>query len=204
MEKGTRVEMVVHGTVEITSALVRNASAAAGGFIGVARNPVGLDWVKDAAAPGAYQQALQLGEIWESGKPLEERVQAVAEALDGKVLVRGTVSDFVMKTDNALDRGHFDVCDGDKAFKLYYFNEYMALDINGQRAYTFPDPIITIDADSGKILTTADIKDGLNVYVIAAGRDSIILAAGLKNRKTYEQVEQILGIDMVKYLETLF
>lgn len=204
VEKGTRVEMVVHGTVEMTSALVRNASAAAGGFIGVARNPVDLDWLKKAGATGAYQQALQLGAIWENGKPLEERVQAVADALNGEVLIKGTVSDFVMKTDNALDRGNFVVCDGDKAFKLYYFNEYMALETDGQRIHTFPDPIITIDADTGNIMTTADIADGQNLYVIAAGYEEVMLGAGLKSKGIYKQVEQILDIDMVEYLENLF
>ena len=204
VEKGTRVEMVVHGTVETTSALVRNASAAAGGFIGVARNPVDLDWLKKAGAPGAYQQALQLGEIWENGKPLEERVQAVADALNGEVLIKGTVSDFVMKTGNALDRGNFVVCDGDKAFKLYYFNEYMALETDGQRIHTFPDPIITIDADTGKIMTTADIADGQRLYVIASGHAEVILGAGLKSKGVYKQVEEILDIDMVEYLENLF
>lgn len=203
-EKGTRVEMVVHGTVETTSALVRNAAAAAGGFIGVARNPVDLEWLKSAGAAGAYRQAMLLGKIWESGASLEERVYRVAEALDGEVLCKGEVEDFVMKTDNALDRGHFIIKDGSKACKLHYFNEYMSLDIDGVRAYTFPDPILTIDADTGKILTTADIKDGRHVYLLAAGRESIILAAGLKNRKTYEQVEQILGIEMTKYLKGLF
>ena len=87
VEKGTRVEMVVHGTVETTSALVRNASAAAGGFIGVARNPVDLAWLKETGAHGSYQQALALGEIWENGAPLEERVYAVAEALEGTLFL---------------------------------------------------------------------------------------------------------------------
>lgn len=204
VEKGTRVEMVVHGTVETTSALVRNASAAAGGFIGVARNPVDISWLKEAGAPLAYQQAFALGEIWEKDAPLEERVHAVAQALQGEVLCKGQVGSFVMKTDNALDRGHFVIKNDEMECLLHYFNEYMTLDVNGRRIYTFPDPIITIDADSGQILTTADMMDGRNVYLIASNHENIIMGAGLKNKKTYEQVENIIGVEMTKYLEGLF
>lgn len=203
IEKGTRVEMVVHGTVETTSALIRNSAAAAGGFIGVARNPVSLSWLKEAGAPCAYQQALALGEIWENGEPLEDRIYEVAEALQGQVLCKGKVESFVMKTDNALDRGSFVIRDGEKEYLLHYFNEYMTLDVDGKRAYTFPDPIITIDADSEKVVTTAEIEDGKHVYLIGASRDSIILAAGLRNKATYEQVENIIGVPLTDYLTDL-
>ena len=80
----------------------------------------------------------------------------------------------------------------------------MALETDGQRVHTFPDPIITIDADTGNIMTTADIADGQSLYVIAAGYEEVMLGAGLKSKGIYKQVEQILDIDMVEYLENLF
>lgn len=198
------VELVVGNSVESASNLVRNAAAAAGGAVAVARNPVNTAWLKEAGAKGAYRQAMALGELWDGPGMISERVQLVADALHGEVVCCGQVSDFELKTDNALDRGSFKISGDEKKYEMHFFNEYMTLDVDGVRKNTFPDAMITVDAQNGRILTTADIKDGLKVYLITAHRNNIIIGKGLRYRASYERVQEIIGVNLTEYVEDVF
>ena len=197
------VELTVQASVESASNLVRNAAAEAGGAVAVARNPVDQDWLSDAGAKGAYAQAMHLAEVWSQAGSVKERTAALAAALKGEVICQGSVSDFNLKTDNALDRGFFNV-KGEKEGCLHFFNEYMTLDIGGERKHTFPDIIITVEAETGRFLPTSAIKNGLNIYVIASSYKNAILGKGLKYRAGYERVQDILGVNMTDYLQDLF
>lgn len=202
-ETNTYVEVLLTGTIETTSELIRNTAAKAGGAIAVARNPVSLAWLEEAGANGAYDQAYALGEAYLQGKTAEEKIAAACGILDGKILCRGEVNEYVLHTENALDNGHFVIWDGEDRYKLYFFNEYMALEKNGERVYTFPDLMATIDSESGEILTTAQIQNGRKVIVMAASRKQLLLGKGIRHRQTYSRVEKILDIPMTKYLEDI-
>lgn len=202
-EKNQYVELVVGGSVESASNLVRKAASEAGGAVAVARNPVDTAWLKDAGAKGAYEMAMKLGEIWQGSGTIEERVKAVAKALYGNVVCSGRVSDYELKTDNALDRGSFKITGDGKECLMHFFNEYMTLDVDRVRRNTFPDVMITIDAHKGTILTTADIKDGLDVHLITTKRENIIIGKGLRYRASYEKVQDIIGVNMIDYVEDI-
>lgn len=202
-ETGKYLEMTVSASVETASNLVRNAASAAGGAVAVARNPVTLDWLKESGAKGAYQQTLELGALWGNGDPVRIRAQKLAEALGGEVICTGEVSDFELKTDNALDRGSFKIKGDGKTCELHFFNEYMTLDVDGQRRNTFPDAIITIDASIGTPLSTANIADGKKVILISASRNNVVLGRGLRYRAAYERVQEIIGVNMVDYVEDI-
>lgn len=197
------LELVVSGSVESASNLVRNAASEAGGAVAVARNPVTSAWLDDAGAKGAYKQAMELGELWGHDGTPSEKAEKLADALCGKVLCSGKVSDFELKTDNALDRGSFNINNSGEICTLHFFNEYMTLDINGNRRHTFPDVIITIDADKGTILTTADIRDDLNIIVIASSYKNVTIGKGLRYRASYEKIQNIIGVNMTDYVEDI-
>lgn len=197
------IELVVNGSVESASNLIRNAAAEAGGAVAVARNPVDIAGLKDAGAKGAYQQAMALGELWNGPGMIEERVKSLAEALHGEVVCSGRVSDFILKTDNALDRGSFKISGDGKECVMHFFNEYMTLDVDGVRKNTFPDAMMTIDAHKGTILTTADIKDDLDVHLITTKRENILIGKGLRYRASYEKVQDIIGVNMTNYVEDI-
>lgn len=203
-ETNTYVEILLTGSIETTSELIRNTAAKAGGAIAVARNPVSLEWLKGAGANGAYDQAYALGEAYLRGETVEEKAASVCEILDGKIFCCGKVTEYVLHTENALDNGHFVIQDGEDRYNLYFFNEYMALEKNGERVYTFPDLIATIDSESGEILTTAKIRNSRKVTVMAASRKQLLLGKGIRYRQTYSRIEKILGIPMTEYLEDIF
>lgn len=203
-ETNTYMEILTTGSIEFTSDLIRNTAAKAGGAIAVARNPVSLSWLKESGATGAYDQACRLGEAYLSGSTPEESLQKISSILDGKILGKGTVSEYTLQTENALDHGHFviDTCDG--LCKMYFFNEYMALERDGIRLHTFPDLLLTVDAATGQVLSTAEINEGREVIIFAAPKEKLLLGKGLRYRSTYRRIEEILRIDMQVYVEDLF
>lgn len=203
-ENNTYVEVLLTGSIETTSDLIRNTAAKAGGAVVVARNPVSLEWLKEAGATDAYTLAYKLGEAYLASETPEEKAAAICGVAGGNVVCSGKVSEYALSTENALDNGHFEIQTEGNTYKLYFFNEYMALEKNGERISTFPDLIVTLDAETGEILTTPQIYDGREVIVLTAPKEKMILGKGLKYRATYSRIEEILGIDIQKYVSDIF
>lgn len=203
-EDDTYIEILTMGSVESTSDLIRNTASNAGGAIAVARNPIPLSWLEDAGATGAYDLACQLGEAYLSGSTPMESLQKISPLVDGSILCCGAVNNYTLQTENALDHGHFTVSAEGSTYKMYFFNEYMALEKDGHRLHTFPDLLITVDAGDGSVLSTAEIRDEQEVIVFAAPKEKMILGKGLRYRGTYQRIEDILHIEMQKYVESIF
>jgi DUF917 family protein len=191
------LELVVEGGPAACSALVRDASVRAGGIVAVARNPVESAWLKDHAAVGGVTAAIRLGRIFlearESGSPEE----AVARSLGGSVAARGRVDEVDLKTEGGFDVGRVLLSDG---HELAFWNEYMLLERGGLRLNTFPDLITTFDLETGLPVNTSEIATEMRVAVVAAGRNRLILGAGLRDEGLFEPVEQAVGRPMIPYV----
>lgn len=194
------VEMSTRGTVQQASTLVRQAAIQAGGLVVVARNPVTVDYVKEHAALGVLSQAIEIGNAFLSGKTALEKLEKTAEQLGGTIAFEGEIEDFVLEVKGALDVGSFKVRDGEDLYEMAIWNEYMALDKNGDRFATFPDLLMTFDADSGEPVTSAKLKDGQAIRVLSVPRENVRLGAGMFEKSGYEQIEGILGMDMLPYV----
>ena len=200
----TYVEVLLTGSIETTSDLIRNAAAKAGGAIAVARNPVAPSWLETSGATGAYDLAYRLGEVYLTGKTVEEKIAAACSVVEGNIICQGRVENYTLCTENALDHGSFTVSSENDKYQLYFFNEYMAVDKNGERLHTFPDLITTIDTQTGEILTTAQIENGCNITVVAASKEHMLLGKGLLYRDVYQRIENILNIEMQKYIDEIY
>lgn len=201
---GKYIELTVKGSVSHTSALVRAAAVEAGGLVVVARNPVSLDYVKEHAALGVLTQATEVGRAFLSGETPEKKLANAAEALGGEVLFEGMVSNFDLRTEGGLDVGSFEVTDKGSTYTMYIWNEYMACDKDGTRIWTFPDLLMTFDTHTGEPITSAALKSGQHIRVLAVPRAKIRLGAGMYEQSGYERIEDVLNIDMVSYLPDLF
>ena len=114
------------------------------------------------------------------------------------------MAEYHLQTENALDQGYCLVMSEGHRYRIYFFNEYMALDRNEERIHTFPDLIVTLDAKNGNVLTSAEIKQGQEVVVIATSKKNMLLGRGLLYRDTYKRIEDTLGIQMTMYNEDIF
>lgn len=63
----------------------------------------------------------------------------------------------------------------------------------GSRIATFPDLIVTLDAGSSLPLTSAEIKRGDGVLVVAVPRELVPIGAGARDPEAPRQVEEAIG-----------
>ena len=204
VETGTYTEMIVRGTIQSASGAIRMAAQMSGGLAAVMRNPASAEYVRENAAIGCYTQAMRIGKAVAAAASPLGRAEAAADVLQGKVAFSGTICEHQLMTTGGLDHGYCVVDGGGIFYKLYFYNEFMAMEQDGQRLYTFPDLMTAFDLDSGNILPTADLKQGQNIAVLTVPHKNLILPAGLKIPAHYESVEKVLGIPILPYIASLF
>ncbi|HJF33328.1 MAG TPA: DUF917 family protein [Sporosarcina psychrophila] len=183
-----KVEGVVSATLDVSSSAVRAVSVQAGGIVAVCRNPVNIGYVKEHAAVGGITQAIELGEVFFSVPEGPERIEAVASYLKGRVIHSGIVNNFVLDETGGFDVGIVQVGD----LELTFWNEYMTAEMNGERKGTFPDLIMTFDAETGLPLVSAEIKEGIKIAVISVPKENLKLSSTMFNEKLLRAIEPII------------
>lgn len=190
------IELCISGALDKAAAMVRKASVEAGGLVAVARNPVKVSYAKENGAPGAVQHAMAVGEalLAHSG---EAAIEAVVAKLGGKVVTTGRITKFSMETTGGFDVGKVMIED---KYELTFWNEYMTLELNGERIATFPDLIMTLDAKTAMPMVSASIKQGQEVAVIMAPKENLILSTTMKNKKLLQPIEAIIGKSILPFV----
>ena len=178
-ETGNHVECFFEGSIEHTSKLVRMASIEAGGLVAVARNPVTAAYAKENCAIGGVSFAIETGKAFRKG-----------------LKTSGEVKNFSIETTGGFDVGYAEV-DG---CQLTFWNEYATAEKDGKRLATFPDLIMTINANTGEPVTTAMMEEGLDVYVIGTDKKNLKLSAAMFDPELLKQTEEVVGKEMVSYL----
>ncbi|MCM3314474.1 DUF917 family protein [Psychrobacillus sp. MER TA 17] len=178
----------VSGTLDYVGNVIRRMSVEAGGMVGVARNPVSVAYVKAHGAVGGISKAMEIGKAFLAEKEGSSKIEAVTAALHGRVVKVGHVSGFELKTEGGFDVGRLDV-DG---IELTFWNEFMTLEENGERKGTFPDLIMTFDADTGQPVVSAEVKNGQKLAVICVPQSELLLSSTMKNERLLRTIEPVI------------
>lgn len=205
-QKNRYLEVSVVAPVNSAAEVVRTSASNAGGLVVVARNPVDYPYLERTSAIDCYSLAEAIGREFNEGAQVEDKLRRVCAVVKGNVIAEGTVGPITIETRNALDYGHFEVIAPDgKRFKMYFCNEYMAVNgPDGTRLHTFPDFIVTANLETGRPISTAELKEGDRVCLLGSGWKNMILGLGVRYRAPYKRLEDALGIEMIKYLDGLF
>ncbi|HEY0876682.1 MAG TPA: DUF917 family protein [Vicinamibacterales bacterium] len=198
-ETGAYLEQRVTGSLAATNRLVRAAAEEAGGLVGVARNPIAASYLQDHAAPGGLSQALELGRRMVAGRSStrpEAIVNVLIERLAAAVIARGEVREYALRSEGAYDVGIARV----GGAELTIWNEYLTLDVEGERIATFPDLIVTLDQNTGHPLTSAELSVGRSVVVLAAPASQLILGAGVRCPEHFVALEAAVRREILKYV----
>lgn len=190
------IELCLSGALDKAASLVRKASVEAGGLVAVARNPVTAGYARQNGAPGAVQQAMAVGEALLSQRG-EAATQAVVAKLGGRVVTTGRITAFSMETTGGFDVGKVMIED---QYELTFWNEYMTLELKGERLATFPDLIMTLDAKTAGPIVSAGIKQGQEVAVITAPKENLILSTTMQNKKLLQPIEAIIGKPILPFV----
>ncbi len=197
-ELKNRVEGFISGDIFKASAVVRQGAVHAGGLVAVARNVVKAKYIKENGAINGVSHAIETGKKFYEGLATSpaEAIKSVVDFLNGEVVVEGLVSEFELVTKGGFDVGKV-IVDG---VEMTFWNEYMTLENKDKRLYTFPDLIMSFDEESGKPITTADIKKGMNIVIIATKKNNIKLGAGMHDLNLLKEIEPIVNKEIVKYV----
>lgn len=192
------IELTIKGSLFDTSDAVRETAVKAGGLVAVARNDVPASFVKDHGAVGAITQSIELGHQYLDAPNFESSLQNVASFLGGEILARGVVDNFTIECQNGFDIGTVVVRTQQCAIvELSFWNEYMTLDVNHKRHSTFPDLIMTFNCETGEPVTTAEIREGMNIAILTVPREKLLLGEGMRCDDLIEDVETIIGKPML-------
>lgn len=188
--KGNKeVEGVVKANLDQAAQVIRDVSVRAGGLVGVCRNPVSIEYVKENAAIGGISQAIELGEVFLSEPEGFGRIEAVVEYLDGEILHSGVINQFELNASGGFDVGVFQVGD----YELTVWNEYMTAEKNGDRIGTFPNLIMTFDTKTGMPLISAELKENDNITIINVSKEKLKLSSTMYNEKLLKVIEPIVN-----------
>lgn len=197
-ETGRYLEAAFSGPMEAVAALVRQCAVQAGGLVAAARNPVKANYLKKYAAPGAVTLAIETGMKMLEARPrgAEAVVRAAVDFLGGRVVAEGAVDALDLTTEGGFDHGVVSA----GGCELTFWNEFMTLDRGGERLGTFPDLIMTADAETGTPVTTAELRTGRRVFVTLVPADRIPLGAGMFCRELLEPIEKVVGRAVLPYV----
>jgi len=196
--KGKHVKMVIRGSFQACASMVRLAAVQAGGVVAVGRDPFPASFIRKNAACGSLTQAISLGKVYLSGleRGPDAAIEEACSFLKGEVVYKGTVTSIDLEQRGGFDVGTIQVDNG--ACQITFWNEYMTLEIGGERKATFPDLIMTFD-ETGTPLISAGVKPGQRLTIASAPKESLILGTGLTDPRCYDVAEQATGKEIIRY-----
>ena len=192
-EKGQYIEIIVKGSLEETTKLIREAAIQAGGLVAVTRNYVSPTYIKENAAVGALTQAIEVGKIiQENSSDVYQMINKIIKYLGaGEIIDSGEVEETKLETRGGFDLGII-TRKGRKRYRITFWNEFLKLeDSEGKKYAIFPDLINIIDLHRGLPLTSANIKKGEKVVLLMVPKESLLLGTGVRDPKILRQVEEI-------------
>lgn len=200
-EIGAYLELVVRGGIVQTSNILRRASVESGGFIASARLPLPVGTVRERAAIGAISEAIRLGEAMRAARDDGGAavIQAIVDTSGGEIVGRGPVTTAELRTDGGFDHGRADIQSSAGVVSVFVLNEFMAVDVDGQRVSTYPDTIAVLDAETGLPLPAKEVLPGRDVAVLHIPEERLPLSAGATDVEACREVEQIMGIELERY-----
>lgn len=195
---GNYIEGFVGGNIFKTAAMIRQSAVHAGGLVAVARNVIDAKYIKENGAIHGISHAIDTGKAYYEGLKTSTKgaIENVVKFLHGEIIAEGIVSGFNIVTEGGFDVGTVMVGD----IEMSFWNEYMTLESNGNRIYTFPDLIMTFDGDTGEPLTTAEINNEKNLVIIATKKENIKLGTGMHDTKLLKDIEPIVKKEILKYI----
>lgn len=193
------LEMGISGSLDHAATMVRRASIEAGGLVAVARNPIHVSYARANGAPGAITQAIGVGEVMLAHQG-EAAVEAVAAKLGGRIFAAGEVTECRLETSGGFDAGMVKITDQGKTFEMTFWNEYMTLELDGERLATFPDLIMTFDVDTGRPVITAAVHQGQRLAVLSVPKQRLLLSTTMYNSKLLQPIEPVIQRPILPYL----
>ena len=171
-EKGNRVTIDVVSD-EWAERLARPVTTEMGGSALMSCYPMTGRQARESLVPGSLSRCVEVGAARPAGGDTPSR--AVAEAMGGRVLFTGKISDVERATTGGFARGRITVTglgdDAGSALDIDFQNENLVARIGDRVLATVPDLIVVLDTVSGAAIPTEGLAFGQRVSIIATPAD---------------------------------
>ena len=118
------------------------------------------------------------------------------DSTGGRIVARGRAQPVdPLRTAGGFDHGAIGV----EGCVARFLNEYMTVDRDGERLATYPDVIATLSAEDGRPVSIATLAAGQEVALLVVDRSRIPLSSSTRDRYALEEVEAIMGVDIVGF-----
>ncbi len=177
------------GEISLGSNLVVSMAAANNSMVAVARNPVSVKYAMENGAPGALEQAYQIGkqllELVEAGG--DEVAKKAAEILKGEFLGKGFIKSKRLDQNGGLDLGTL-IIEG-LNMEISFYNEFINVR-SEKREVNFPDLITIFDCETGWPQSAVDLKEGQEVSITVIPQKNLLLGAGMRDPHLNQLLEE--------------
>jgi DUF917 family protein len=201
--EGKLVETFLIGSIEETSRTTRELAAELSGLVAVARHPVEAGYVRDHGAPGAIRQAISLGKLYremhQAGLDSRKIVASILDFLGEGSFFTGKVKKYFLCQKKGFDLGLIQIDSSSGEYELTFWNEYMTLEKRSERLATFPDLIMTFEAETARPLISAAVKEGMEIIILSVPAQRLILGAGVKDPVLLKKIEATIDREILKY-----
>ena len=121
---------------------------------------------------------------------------AAATFLDGLLVTVGRTGQVKIRTEGGFDIGEVSIFPANtgegkgEPVRLVFMNEFLSCDVGTHTLFSFPDLITIMDTDTAWPLSSARLREGMEVIVIGTSMDNLILGKGMYDKKLYEPLEK--------------
>jgi DUF917 family protein len=166
-EKGNRLHLTPRDAFAYES-LARAITIAMGCSAAVLDYPRRWGELKHGVIPGTLTLAQRLGHLLRDVRHGGvDAVTAVVEALKGVRLFRGNVIDVDRRTEAGFAKGIARFASGSEEWSIHFQNEYLLAQRKDRILATTPDLIVVLDQESGRPITTENLRYGMRTAVMA-------------------------------------
>ncbi|WP_338022750.1 DUF917 domain-containing protein [Allosalinactinospora lopnorensis] len=147
----------------------RAAVVALGGFFALVDYVLTGAQARRAAIKGSVARALRIGQVLADAP--RDRIRALLDHLDGRVVITGKVSDIERQTTGGLVRGQALIdgvgADRDRLVRVEIQNENLVALEEGHVLASVPDIITLLDTQTGDVIFTDTVRYGQRVTLVA-------------------------------------
>lgn len=124
---------------------------------------------------------------------------AAATFLKGVLLSAGTVGHVDIEVKGGFDVGEVSILSNNsqqgrqEVVRLTFMNEYLTCDVGSHTLFSFPDLIAVIDVNTAWPVSSANIREGMEVVVIGTSYENLILGEGMYDSELYKPLEEAVG-----------
>ncbi len=152
-------------------ALSRFMAVGSGSLVAMTDHPIKGDKLKTSVIPNALSYAESVGKARriavENG---DNPIEAILKAANGKLLFEGTVNGKTnWRTEDGFTLGdvYLDNTDKTSEARVWYKNENMIYEVDGEIVLTCPDLICILETETGFPITNPNCVEGMKMSVLA-------------------------------------